>query len=1209
MADEPQRLPYPKDFTAHKVTLLDPILADTQASTKKYVDDAIAVATGDLRSKDPVDAATVSALPANTRTGDVLTSVAAARFPDIDGVVAAVGKTYLVKNEGGGSSHINNGIYELTQLGDAGDVQPWKLTRRSDLANGDNASHIFLDVDAGTVNGDSSFKCINNDGSAVVNTDALEFKFWGQTTDHANLKNKAWSVAGHTIDTTFDTLGNDIEMGGGIIYHPSAIESDVSASILIRADVNIDLELGDNAGVQTLNVRDSDNAVVFSIDSDGGITAYNDLDMNDHDITDVNEISNDGDIYLRSTAGDVNIRLADAAGVRKFIVMDSTTGEVFTVTSTGLITHEPSGAYIDADGKVNLQNELDMAGNDILNVSSIGSPANIYISTQTGGAPNAIIGITTGNYIYMKLDDNAGVSKVYIRDSDDVDVASIDSDGNLTLAGLLPDHASEHLETGADPLDLNGGDFYVSTITEDYFAIITNGDGTAGLQSPIKEYSGISEPTLGLNQLAMWIDTDDSNRFWLTYRSLAGVQHKVELAAHSRYHVTDHEYGGADELLPANIGQYGVAALDASGNVASPPQLHGTSHELSGTDEISVEGLSGLLADRQTPLSHAHDGVDGSGTVAHSDLTGQTADDHHNQVHAFCGSDHSADTLANLNLKVSDLMATYGGLRDFGIGTLAQRPAAGTANRFWWATDNDLLYYDNGASWDTINAEPEAHAIGGASHTADTLANLNTKISDATLLDSGDIQFQTGSLHAAADHENGGALEISVAGLSGLLADAQNPTNHASNHTDGTDDIQDASVSQKGLVNTSAQEFAGAKTFNDGVISESDITLQNPGTSSDSHELIMIADNAGTPQYGSLKTAYGADPYVRLSVPNASGVKTAALDFNDTQVNPANPSNYDLGTSGSKFKDLHLAGDIYVDGTVDGVDIAAHDHDGTASGGVAIEGDNLISTGISSGKVLEAQGDGTVEWVDPSGGTDANAIHVNASSEISGIASKGTLVDGDYLVIEDSAASNAKKSILASVLKTYAQTGVEGTAIKSTSETEGLALISQGDDSADWQKYKMSDLNPESAPDGALVASDGAGGVDIAIRYSKSIERVTPMGMTIGANTAGYFLWGRSDTYTSTEANAQVDFPKSRLVAYRGNVTAYAGTVSFTVRINGSPTGITGTISSTGHFDFDNSGTPVSVSEGDLVSVYFSVGAGGTLTLYGSHLVLEAEVV
>lgn len=41
-------------------------------------------------------------------------------------------------------------------------------------------------------------------------------------------------------------------------------------------------------------------------------------------------------------------------------------------------------------------------------------------------------------------------------------------------------------------------------------------------------------------------------------------------------------------------------------------------------------------------------------------------------------------------------------------------------------------------------------------------------------------------------HEDGGADELSVAGLSGLLSDRQNPTNHAGRHeTGGADEIVD----------------------------------------------------------------------------------------------------------------------------------------------------------------------------------------------------------------------------------------------------------------------------------------------------------------------------------------------------------------------------------------------------------------------------------
>jgi hypothetical protein len=81
-----------------------------------------------------------------------------------------------------------------------------------------------------------------------------------------------------------------------------------------------------------------------------------------------------------------------------------------------------------------------------------------------------------------------------------------------------------------------------------------------------------------------------------------------------------------------------------------------------------------------------------------------------------------------------------------------------------------------------VGEAPTAHALAGADHTADTLANLNLKVSDATLDDSADSR--TPAAHKAS-HQNGGADEISVAGLSGALADAQTPSAHAASHKHG----------------------------------------------------------------------------------------------------------------------------------------------------------------------------------------------------------------------------------------------------------------------------------------------------------------------------------------------------------------------------------------------------------------------------------------
>lgn len=69
-----------------------------------------------------------------------------------------------------------------------------------------------------------------------------------------------------------------------------------------------------------------------------------------------------------------------------------------------------------------------------------------------------------------------------------------------------------------------------------------------------------------------------------------------------------------------------------------------------------------------------------------------------NAVHALGSVDHSADTLANLNLKISD-------------ATLID------------TTDSRL----------SDARVPITHSLGGSEHGSDTLANLNLKVSDATL--------------------------------------------------------------------------------------------------------------------------------------------------------------------------------------------------------------------------------------------------------------------------------------------------------------------------------------------------------------------------------------------------------------------------------------------------------------------------------------------
>jgi microcystin-dependent protein len=102
-------------------------------------------------------------------------------------------------------------------------------------------------------------------------------------------------------------------------------------------------------------------------------------------------------------------------------------------------------------------------------------------------------------------------------------------------------------------------------------------------------------------------------------------------------------------------------------------------------------------------------------------------------------------------------------------------PASSTDGDFaeFDSTTGKLLKVGGGSKASDFATAAQGTLADSAIQTADidTLAEVNAIITDATLVDTGDSRF----------------------------SDSRAPTNHASDHTDGTDDIQDATASVKGL--------------------------------------------------------------------------------------------------------------------------------------------------------------------------------------------------------------------------------------------------------------------------------------------------------------------------------------------------------------------------------------------------------------------------
>lgn len=262
------------------------------------------------------------------------------------------------------------------------------------------------------------------------------------------------------------------------------------------------------------------------------------------------------------------------------------------------------------------------------------------------------------------------------------------------------------------------------------------------------------------------------------------------------YHAAQHEEGNADELIVDGL--HGRLA-DAQAALA-----HKASHQVGGSDLISVDGLTGILATPQPIADHHEEHEDGGGDELYvGGLHGVLADNQPAITHDNARHDPNYASVTELSNHLNDTTAVHA------VATnLEQVSRKGDPDGYPELDPLGHVPPDQLAppeasipGFALVLSGPEAAAWGPAVpvvHSSglhdDTVASRTgvdklvptEQLAPVTLQTPPDYVLRVdqtwgpgGAAAAhAATHENGGDDEISIAGLSGKAADAQDPTAH-----------------------------------------------------------------------------------------------------------------------------------------------------------------------------------------------------------------------------------------------------------------------------------------------------------------------------------------------------------------------------------------------------------------------------------------------
>lgn len=416
---------------------------DSQAATKGYVD---SIAIQGVKWKNSV-------AYASTSTDSNFSLTDQDETKTIDGVALStlIGKRVLLKNQ---TDPAENAIYDISVGGSANTVS---FTLADDLS-GAAALSVAVFIENG----------VENDNQGYIVTDVTGTNQFGSATDitWGKFTHSKTLVGGTANNVQFTTDGSTLSGSGDFTWNGVTLALTDSKALGIGAlnlthstangtefttDSDFSIQLGDNGGANTFEIKDSDSSIIAMIDSDGAFTASGAV----IDTLTLENGANKTVISSGVSGADYSLTLPPTVGTSGQVLSTGSTPGTMEWVVPLAVSGTGGAIQFTTDGTTLSQSTSLKFDSDKLKVGGLGTVLDIYGTATTSKIESQgdleLITTTAAKKVSAILGDADGNSTFNIYDNASEALFEVDSSGDTMVKLLSLENSSGNRTKFAPP--------------------------------------------------------------------------------------------------------------------------------------------------------------------------------------------------------------------------------------------------------------------------------------------------------------------------------------------------------------------------------------------------------------------------------------------------------------------------------------------------------------------------------------------------------------------------------------------------------------------------------------------------------------------------------------------------------------------------------------------------------------------------------------